>query len=398
MLATHRAAYNQAFNDETYKEFLKAIHDRHNHTPSFRIAETPIYIPKDLRKKLFEACEEITDAICQPNFKELTNKAILPEQIVPGEDDHTIFLQMDFGICLDENGELDPQLIEVQGFPSLYFFQNQLAQCYREKFDIPEGFSHIFEGLSDQEYIDLLRKVIVGDSNPENVILLEVEPEGQTTQIDFWECEKQINVPTICVSKLIVEGKDVFYKNKEGRKIQVEKIVNRVIFDELIRKDELERQFRFTNEYNVKWIGHPHWFFRISKFTLPLIDSRYNPKSYFLSDLKEIPEDLHNYVLKPLYSFAGTGVIINLNRYDIDAIEDRENYILQRKVEYAPVLDTPSGKAKVEVRMLMIWEEGTARPRIINNLTRITKGEMVGVRYNKDKDWVGASVAFFEGE
>ena len=98
------------------------------------------------------------------------------------------------------------------------------------------------------------------------------------------------------------------------------------------------------------------------------------PESRFLSDVDQIPEDLHNYVLKPLYSFAGTGVIININQYDLEGIENKENYILQRKVTYAPVVETPDVAAKCEIRMLMLWEKGAARPRIVNNLARLSKG------------------------
>ena len=100
-------------------------------------------------------------------------------------------------------------------------------------------------------------------------------------------------------------------------------------------------------------------------------------------------------MLKPLYSFAGTGVIIHINRFDLDAIQDPENYILQRKVEYAPVVPTPDVPAKAEVRMMMLWERGAERPYLVNNLVRLSKGQMVGVRYNKDKVWVGGSVGFF---
>ena len=396
MIPSLRQQYNKAFTDEKYQAFLKEIYDRHDHAPNFRIAETPIFVPNSLKERLFEACEEISQVIMQPDFKEKSQKAVVANHYVPGEDDHTLFLQMDFGICLDENGDYLPQLIEVQGFPSLYFFQEQLAKSFRNNFDIPENYAPIFGGLSSEEYMELLRKAIVGDSNPENVILLEVEPKKQNTQIDFWECRRQIGIPILCVSELITEGKDVFYKDESGKKIQVEKIFNRVIFDELIKRDDLKREFYLTKEYNIKWIGHPHWFFRISKFTLPLIDSKYNPPSHFLNELESIPEDLHNYVLKPLYSFAGSGVIINLNRHDIEMIKDPENYILQKKVTYAPVLKTPTGSAKIEIRMLMLWDKDDEKPRIVNNLTRISKGEMIGVKYNKDKDWVGASVSFFQ--
>jgi len=395
-MITHlRQQFNAGFNEANYQKLLSWVEQQFNYRPPFRIAETPVFIGKDLKQQLIQACEDITDVIVQPNFRELSQGAVLAGQEVPGETPHTTFLQMDFGICKDENGNLKPQLIEVQGFPSLYFFQDLVARGYRKHYPIPDNFSHLLGGRTSAQYTEMLRRAIIGNHDPENVILLEVEPETQVTAIDFVAAKHAIGIETVCVSKLKVKGKDVFYE-KDGRLIQVKKVFNRVIFDELIRRDDLPREFYFTNEHNIEYAGHPHWFFRISKHTLPLLDSPYVPKSYFLNELDEWPEDLHNYVLKPLYSFAGTGVIINLNRHDLDAITDPENYILQRKVEYAPVIPTPNEPAKCEIRMLMLWEENAPRPVIVNNLARLSKGLMVGVRYNKDKDWVGGSVGFFE--
>jgi hypothetical protein len=394
MISDIRQSINRQFSPELYQRLQDWVADQHIHRPPFRIAESPVFIPDRLKKHLLQACEEISDVICQPNFKELSKNAVLAGQNVPNETDHTTFLQMDFGICKDADGNLIPQLIEVQGFPSLYFFQDLVARGYKRFYDIPDNMSHLFDGLTSEGYMDLLRNTIIGDHKPENVILLEVEPHSQVTQIDFIVARDILGIEYVCVSDLKKEGRDVYYI-KDGKKVGVEKIFNRVIFDELIKRDDLKREFYFTEDANLEWVGHPNWFFRISKHTLPLLDSQYVPPSYFLSDLDEYPEDLHNYVLKPLYSFAGTGVIINLNRYDLESIQDPENYILQRKVEYAPVVETPTDPSKCEIRMLMIWEPGAARPRIVNNLARLSKGEMVGVRHNKNKDWVGGSVGFF---
>lgn len=397
MIAELRKQFNANFRQETYQALLDDVTAQYNFKPNFRIAETPIFIPNYIKQQLLEACEEITNVIVRPDFHELSKGAIIPGLEVPGETPHTAFLQMDFGICQAADGTLSPQLIEVQGFPSLYFFQDLIARTYRKFYDIPENMTHLFGGMTTPEYIELLRRVIIADHDPENVILLEVEPEKQVTAIDFVAAKHAIGIEPVCVSQLKVIGKDVFYP-KDGRLIKVEKIFNRVIFDELIHRDDLAREFYFTEEHNIDYAGHPHWFFRISKHTMPLLDSKYVPKAHFLNQLKEVPEDLHNYVLKPLYSFAGSGVIINLNRHDIDAIRDSENYILQQKVDYAPLIETPTGPAKCEIRMLMLWERDAPRPVIVNNLVRLSKGIMVGVRYNRDKDWVGGSVGFFEQE
>ncbi|RAJ14249.1 hypothetical protein [Arenibacter echinorum] len=391
-----RKQYNAEFTDEKYTAFLESIRYTYDHKPPFRIAETPIFIPKYLKHSLLEACDEVNSVICKPDFKELTNNALQDaSRLVPGEDEHTTFLQMDFGICLDEKGKLIPQMVEVQGFPTLYFFQELMAKGYRKYFDIPSNYHHLND-ISSSEYVEKLREIIVGDCSPENVILLEIEPHKQATQIDFLATAHHLGIKVVCISELITEGKNVFYTDKNDLKIQVRRIYNRVIFDELFKRDDLKRQFDFTKEYNVEWIGHPNWFFRISKFTMPLINSSYVPLCHFLHQLVKYPEDLENYVLKPLFSFAGSGVLINVTKQDLDAVQDRENYILQKKVVYAPAIKTPTGLAKCEIRMLMIWEKGEKKARVVNNLVRISKGEMVGVRFNKDKDWVGASVGFFE--
>jgi len=395
MIPELRKAYNANFSEAQYQALLDHIAGKYDHRPLFNIAETPIFIPRPLKEKLFEACEDIVDVIIRPRFLEQSKGALLSGQVVPNETPHTVFLQMDFGICRDENGEYTPQLIEVQGFPSLYFYQYELARAYRRFFDIPSRLNHLFNGITEEEYLDKLRRIIVGDAQPENVVLLEVEPFKQVTQIDFIIAKHLLGIEVLCVSQLKKDGRDVYYE-KNGRRIPVQRIFNRVIFDELIKREDIHREFYFIEENNVEWVGHPNWFFRISKHTLPFLKSKYVPDSFFLNNLEQPPEDLENYVLKPLYSFAGSGVIINLNKYDLERIKDPENYILQRKVYYEPVIPTLDVNAKCEVRMLMLWEPGEERPQIVNNLVRLSKGEMVGVRHNKGKTWVGGSIGFFE--
>lgn len=396
MISELRQKYNQAFTQAKYQAFLDSITGTFQHRPPFRIAETPIFVPNQLKQRLQEACDEINAVICQPDFKALTQHAIKhPSLQVPGEDYHTRFLQMDFGICLDENGEPTPRLIEIQGFPSLYFFQDLLAQRFREHFHIPDRFSSHLSGKSSEAYIQMLREIIVGDNDPKEVVLLEVEPEKQATCIDFLGAAHHLGIKVLCISQLKKRGKNLYYL-ESGREIPIRKIYNRVIFDELIQRNDIQREFSFRDEVNVEWVGHPNWFFRISKYTLPLLKSQYVPESLYLDQLNGYPVDLENYVLKPLYSFAGSGVKLNINAQELDAIKDRENYILQRKVKYEPIICSPNEKVKCEIRMLLLWEQGQTRARIVNNLVRLSKGEMIGVKFNKDKDWVGASVGFFE--
>ncbi|MBI1226345.1 MAG: hypothetical protein GC192_14010 [Bacteroidetes bacterium] len=398
MISDVRKAYNAAFTEEKYQSFLHEIYLGTNHKVPFHIAETPVFVPKSLSDQLFQACEELVDTLCRPDFKALSEETIMPGCFVPGESEHTTFLVIDFGICQDDNGHISPQLIEIQGFPSLYFYQDLCARSYRKHFEIPDNLQHLFGGLNSETYVAKMRQIIVGDSKPENVVLLEVEPHKQNTQVDFWATKRTLGIKVKCLTDLKTEGRDVFYLDENGRKVTVERIYNRVIFDELQKRTDLKREFFFENEYNIQWVGHPHWFARISKHTLPLFSSQFVPKSTYLSDLTSIPDDLDNYVLKPLYSFSGQGVIIHPTEMDIEAIaaSERKNFILQQKVAYAPVIETLDEPAKAEVRMMLVWEDGAARPQVITNLVRLSKGEMVGVRYNMGKTWVGGGVAFFE--
>jgi hypothetical protein len=393
-----RQRYNSTFSQEKYEAFLHSVNTAYGEACTFRVSETPVFVPKSLKTQLLQGVEDICKVISQPDFRARSEAALPAHLRVPNEDPHTVFLQLDFGICRDAKGNFTPQLIEMQGFPSLYFFQHLLAESYRKHFEIPADFHHLFGGLDKNGYIELLRQVIVGDSKPENVILLEVEPEKQNTRIDFWGSQKYLGIKVLCLSKLKREGRDLYYLDENGRKIGVERIYNRIIFDELEKRADLPREWDMTTEVNARWVGHPNWFFRISKHTLPFLNSDFVPKTLFVNELEEIPGDLENWVLKPLFSFSGQGVKINIAREDVESVDDPSNFILQRKVEYVAGVETPNPHepSKCEIRMMLLWDKNWERPRLVNNLIRMSKGEMVGVRYNVGKDWVGASVGFFE--
>ncbi len=398
MIAKVRSQFNAAFTEQKYQDFLEKVTDVYNNKPLFRVAESPFFIPSILKDRLLEACDMIKETVVREDIKTITQGALYDESlIVPNEDEHTTFLQMDFGVCLDENGDPFPQLIEIQGFPSVYFFQYMVAEVYKEHYQLPENLTCFFDGRDRPSYKQLMYDIIVGTSDPKNVILLEIEPEKQTTYIDMLSTSVELGIPVVCVTEVIKDGNKLYYLDNLGGRVEIQKIYNRVIFDELYQRTDLEMQFKFTDDLDVEWIGHPNWFYRISKYIMPYLKNKYVPDTYFLHELTDIPLDLENYVLKPLFSFAGAGVIIDVTREDIDKIEDKSNYILQRKVTYEPVLKSPNDPVKVEIRMLMLWPKDVDKPFVVNNLVRLSKGKMIGVKYNKDKDWVGGSVGFFEG-
>ena len=395
MNTNYRNQFNQAFSVEKYNAFIDDINSDFNYKVTFRIGETPFFISKELKEQLLEGCQQVIDFIQRDDFKSLTERALELNRKVPNEDNHTTFLAIDFGIC-EEDGKIVPKLIEVQGFPSLFNFQNHLSEKFVSHYPFLSELTPFLNGLNQESYLALIKEVITNNISIENVILLEIEPEKQNTKIDFYYCKKDLGIPFVCVTELYEKGNQLFYKNDKGEEIQVKRIYNRVIFDELDLRTDLQLNFDFSKSYDVEWAGHPNWFFRISKFILPYLKGKYFIETTLLSDLKEIPNDLENYVLKPLFSFSGSGVIFHVKREDIEAVTEKDLYILQKKVHYKPIIQSPDGLVKAEVRLLAVWPKNDEKPTLVTNLVRLSRGEMIGVKFNKDKDWVGGTVGMFE--
>lgn len=395
MNTNYRNQFNQAFSVEKYNAFIDDINSDFNYKVTFRIGETPFFISKELKEQLLEGCQQVIDFIQRDDFKSLTERALELNRKVPNEDNHTTFLAIDFGIC-EEDGKIVPKLIEVQGFPSLFNFQNHLSEKFVLHYPFLSELTPFLNGLNQESYLALIKEVITNNISIENVILLEIEPEKQNTKIDFYYCKKDIGIPFVCVTELYEKGNQLFYKNDKGEEIQVKRIYNRVIFDELDLRTDLQLNFDFSKSYDVEWAGHPNWFFRISKFILPYLKGKYFIETTLLSDLKEIPNDLENYVLKPLFSFSGSGVIFHVKPEDIEAVTEKDLYILQKKVHYKPIIQSPDGLVKAEVRLLAVWAKDEEKPTLVTNLVRLSRGEMIGVKFNKDKDWVGGTVGMFE--
>ena len=395
MVSSARNKFNEQFSQENYKALLKDLDDLYPGAIEFRLAETPVFVPKDFTLKMISACESIVDLIIDPSFMDITVNSIPELDKVAGNNGSPQMIAFDFGVCMNKEGILEPQLIEMQGFPSLYAFQVIYPDILRKHFNIPSNYSHYLGGHNRETYTKLFKQIILGNHQPENVILLEIKPYEQKTRVDFYSTRDLTGIQPVCITDLIKEGKDVFYL-LDGKKTKVGRIYNRIIFDELHARKDLGNIIDIREEMDVEWVPHPDWFYRISKYTLPFIVHPYVPETFFLNEVKQLPGDLDNFVLKPLFSFAGQGVVIDVKQENIDNITDPHNWILQQKVNYADVIKTPDGPAKAEIRIMYLWKEGAPRPEPAINLARLSKGKMIGTRYNKDKAWVGGSVAFFE--
>ena len=357
----------------------------------FRLAETPCFFPKALLEQMARYGAELIYQLETPEYHKASSRAIPPEFNVPNETPHPMFIQVDFGLVKDASGAFQPKLVELQGFPSLYAYQAVLSQVYLEIFELDKNLRYLHGGMDWESYQTLLRQAIVGKHDPQNVILMEIDPLHQKTLPDFLVTEKLLGIPTVEITDIEKQGRGLFYK-KDGKRIPIRRIYNRAIVDELVRK-KLKLYFRFDEELDVEWAGHPNWYFRMSKFSLPYLRHKSVPKTYFLDRVSELP-DLEKYVLKPLFSFAGLGVLINPTKEDLAAIpkDKRGDYILQERMEFEPVIETPFGGTKAEIRIMYIWVDKLLP---VLTIVRMGRGKMMGVDHNKNMEWVGSSAAFY---
>jgi hypothetical protein len=406
MIPSLRKQFNAGFTAEKYQTFLRRIDEISGTHVGFRLSETPCFFPKELLERMAaDGKELIRQLVDNPEYRKKSEEAVPSEFKVPNEAPHPMFVQVDFGLVRGSSGGLQPKLVELQAFPSLYAYQTYLAEAYVDVYGLQEMASSAFgrrsslkyflSGLETASYRELLRRAIVGEHDPENVILMEIDPLQQKTLPDFLLTEKMLGVRAVDIAGIKKEGSRLYYE-RDGARVPIRRIYNRAIVDELERKN-VKLNFDWRDELDVEWAGHPNWYFRISKFSIPYLKHESVPKTWFLDRLDEIPADLENYALKPLYSFAGLGVVIAPKKKDITAIpaEKRPFYILQERLHFEPVIETPFGGTKAEVRVMYIWlEELTPVLTII----RMGRGLMMGVDHNKNMEWVGASAGLYLDE
>src|SRR5436305_12323618 len=242
-----RAAFNADFAPEKYAALLRCVNGATKWPADFRISETPIFLTREFAEEAVYAANEIAAQTQTPEFARHCASAIPSGWEVPNESEHPEFLIVDLAVC-DDGHRLVPRLIEMQAFPSLFAFQFLLLGCMRKAFPaIPQSWTSSFGGIRDEQYLEILRRTIIADSKPENVILLEIEPEKQKTRIDFSATEVLLGIQSVCVTKIKKRGRQLFY-NRDGTETRIDRIYNRVIFDELERRPDLKLEFSFQEE------------------------------------------------------------------------------------------------------------------------------------------------------
>jgi hypothetical protein len=390
MVPDLRQRFNANFRPELYARFLERLDERCGTHVKFRNCETPCFFPEELLNRTAQAGAELAQQlVSNPTYLAAADEQIPPEFRVPNVDEKPLFIQADFGLIQDGFGEYQPRLVEIQGFPSLYAYQVELARTYADVYGI--DLPHLLGGFNDASYHAFLTETLLNGHAPENVVLLEIDPWEQKTLADFLITSRECGLPVVDIRDVRKRGNRLFY-NAGGREVPIHRIYNRAIADELARK-QIALDFDFRDDLAVEWAGHPNWFFRLSKFSLPYFNHPSVPRSQFLSDVTELPAPPEQLVLKPLFSFAGLGVIVGPTRQQIDAVptDQRSAYLLQERVRFQPVIDTPHGATNAEIRIMYIWRD-ELKP--VTTIIRMGRGKMMGVDHNRDLEWVGASAGF----
>jgi hypothetical protein len=395
MIPALREAFNRDFRPETYQQFLKNLEASAGTPISFRVSETPCFLPRALLDQMVKYGRDLVlQLVSNPDYLRASDVTVPGHYNVANESPRPMFLQVDFGLVRNPQGELEPKLVELQAFPSLYGYQPVLARQYMESYELPADLGIYLGGHNQDTYLQRMRELIVAGHDPENVILLEIHPEKQKTLCDFLVTQKDLGIAIVDILQLKQHGKRLYYQ-KGSREIPVHRIYNRCIVDELERKG-IELPIDLTQALDVEWAGHPNWYYRISKFSIPYLKHSCVPKTWLLEQNGTVPRDNENYVLKPLYSFAGTGIKFHPTQADVDAIpaEQRRQYMLQERMRFEPVIDTPYGLTQTEIRIMYVWPEGGELIPVLP-LLRMGRGIMMGVDHNRNLEWVGGSAALW---
>ena len=401
MIPELRASFNATWTDAQFRDLVARLEMRTGATLGFPLSETPCFLPRSLMATLAATGLTLINQILDTPDAMAAAEAAVPERFRPssslgaggaGAEPIPTFAQVDFGLVRDADGAIKPQLVELQAFASLYGFQLAVAEAYRDAFDLPASLDLYLEDLTADRYYSLVADAIVGDHDPAEVVLMEIQPRQQKTWPDFVVTEQMWGVRAVDTAEVMREGRRLYYR-RDGKLTPIKRIYNRVIPDELERK-QIQLSFGYGDDLDVEWAGHPAWYFRLSKFSIPWLTHASVPETRFLEGIEQLPLDRERYLLKPLFSFAGGGIVFAPTDAQIAAIPhaERKNYILQERVAFAPVIDTPEGPTQVEIRIMYVREGARLRP--VLPLLRMGRGKMMGVDHNKGLRWVGASAGF----
>src|SRR6202795_3269097 len=166
MIPFLRQQFNDKFSGEKYQALLRQVDEVCGTHVQFRISETPCFFPKSLIERIASDGQALVrQLVDNPAYRAKSDEAVPAEFKVPNEPSHPMFVQVDFGLVRDARGELQPKLVELQAFPSLYAYQGPLARAYIDVYGLASsGFrlpasgelKYLLRGLDESSYCETL--------------------------------------------------------------------------------------------------------------------------------------------------------------------------------------------------------------------------------------------------
>ncbi len=407
MITRYRQEFNQRYTDAAYVGVLSDMEQWSGSPIQFRIAETPCFVSEGLLHQVADMGAELTHQLLGNSSYLQQSLQVIPDRFrLPRDTPHPHFMTADFGFVRNAAGTLLPKLVELQAFPSVFAFQALLAEAYCQRYRLDSGLKSFLNGHSSTSFWELFRRTVVGGHDPAEVVLAEIEPYQQKTLPDFLITSQRLGIATVDVTRLIVHREQgrpqLFYKKASGVQ-RVRRIYNRVIVDELMQKN-IELPFDYREDLDLEWAGHPNWYFRISKYSIPFLKHPAVPEAVFLDEWlagagsAHLHQERESILLKPLFSFAGKGIVFAPSDQELAAIPraEQRGYLIQEKVDFTPTIETPYGPTQTEIRILYLWPNGGSMEPVLS-LARLGRGKMMGVDHNRNQKWVGASTCYYPG-
>ncbi|MBE7181386.1 MAG: hypothetical protein INR71_09305, partial [Terriglobus roseus] len=210
MIRKLREAFNHSYTDGAYRSLLADLNQISRAELTIRIAETPVLLPAPMLRQMIDAGAAMTHQLVGNAAYLQQAAATIPEAFrVRNQDAHPHFMTVDFGLVHTGDGPwqgdldtLEPRLVELQAFPSVFGLQSVLGDLYCKHFQLPGDIARYPEGLDDITYWQKLRETIVANHAPENVILLEVTPEQQKTLPDFHIHQDHLGIRAVDIAQV----------------------------------------------------------------------------------------------------------------------------------------------------------------------------------------------------
>ena len=205
MIPALRHDFNTRFRPETFRTLLHSLDAIARTHVAFPVAETPCFFPASMLDEMSRIGIDLTlQLVNDPDYLARSLAAIPEAWRAADQNAHPHFLTADFGLVREHSGRLAPRLVEMQAFPSVFGFQWAVSEAYRSAFSLDPSLRYLLGGLDESQFWKLLARTIVAGHDPETVVLIDVDPANQKTLPDFHITADRLGIRIVDIAALEV--------------------------------------------------------------------------------------------------------------------------------------------------------------------------------------------------